>query len=73
MCQSKVFTQMVDISKFPARYLNRQNGFLILCSSLIRNSSLFSGGKFVRIVVVEKCGKGNEVGKWKEVVVKARK
>ena len=60
-------------SKFAACCVNREKGFLILRSSLIRNSSLFSGSKFVRIVVVEKCGKGNEVGKWKEVAVKARK
>ena len=73
MFQCKAFIQMVDIRKFPGRCLNREKGFLILRSSLIRNSSLFSGGKFVRIVVVEKCGKGKEVGKCKEVAVKARK
>ena len=73
MCQGKAFAQMVDIWKFTACCLNRGKGFLILRSSLIRNSSLFSGDKFVRIVVVEKSGKGKEVGKCKEVAVKARK
>ena len=41
----------VDIWKFAACCLNREKGFLILCSSLIRSSSLFSGSKFGKVVV----------------------
>ena len=51
MCQCKAFAQMVDILKFAARFMNREKGFLILCSSMIRNSSLFSGGKFSKVMV----------------------
>ena len=49
MCQCKAFAQMVDIWKFAACCMNREKIFLILYSSLI--SSLFSGGKFGRVVV----------------------
>ena len=42
---------VVYIWKFAARCLNSEKGFLTLCSSLIRINSLFSGGKFSRIVV----------------------
>ena len=51
MCQCKAFAQMVDIWKFGACCLSREKRFLILCSSMIRNSSLFSGGKFGRVVI----------------------
>ena len=46
MCQCKAFAQMVDIWNFAAHCLNKEKGFLILCSSLIWNSFLCSGGKF---------------------------
>ena len=49
-CQCKVFAQMVDIWKFEVRCLNKETECLILWSSLIRNSSLFPGDKFGRIV-----------------------
>ena len=55
MYQYKVFAQMVDIWRFGACCLNREKGFLILCSSLIRSSSLFSDGKFGRVVVITRC------------------
>ena len=51
MHQCKAFAQIVDIWKFAACCLNREKEFLILCSSLIRSSSLFSGGKYDRVVV----------------------
>ena len=51
MSQCEAFAQMVDIWKFSACCLNREKGYLILCTSLVRNSSLFSGGKFGRVVV----------------------
>ena len=45
------YAQLVYIWKFPAWCVKRKKGFLILCSSLIQNSSLFSDGKFGRVVV----------------------
>ena len=56
MCQCKAFAQMVDIWKFAACCLNREKRFLILYSSLIRNSSLFSGSKFRGLVTFSIAG-----------------
>ena len=41
MCQCKAFAQMVDIWKFAACCLNREKGFLILCSSLLETAPGF--------------------------------
>ena len=51
ICQCEVLAQIMDIWKLEDRCLNREKGFLILCSSLFKNSSLFCSGKFGRVLV----------------------